>query len=114
MTLRDFREVLNAAINGIKLRGNAEKGDKTMLDALIPALDEVNKGLDNNLDTVAILENAFRAAEAGVEYTKTIAARKGRASYLGDRSIGFQDPGATSSCLILKTIYETVKSFREE
>lgn len=112
MTLIDFRDILNAGINGIKLRGGAEKGDKTMLDALMPALEEINKGLESNMDTITTLENAFKASEAGVEYTKTIAARKGRASYLGDRSIGHQDPGATSSCLILKAIYETVKSLR--
>lgn len=112
ITLSDFRDILNAGINGIKLRGGAEKGDKTMLDALMPALEEINKGLDNSIDTLTTLENAYKASEAGVEYTKTIAARKGRASYLGDRSIGHQDPGATSSSIILRSIYETVKSIR--
>lgn len=112
ISLYDFSEILNAGINGIKLRGGAEKGDKTMLDALIPALEEVNRGLEGNMDAITTLENAFRASEAGVEYTKSIAAKKGRASYLGDRSIGHQDPGATSSCLLLKAIYETVKSLR--
>lgn len=112
ITICDFREVLNAGINGIKLRGGAVKGDKTMLDALIPALEEVNSGIENNLGSIIVLENALKASEAGVEYTKTISARKGRASYLGDRSIGHQDPGATSSCLILRAVYETVKSLR--
>lgn len=112
ITLGDLREILNAGINGIKLRGGAEKGDKTMLDALIPAFEEINKGMDNNLDIITTLDNAFKASQAGVEYTKTIAARKGRASYLGDRSIGHQDPGATSSSLIMEAIYETVKSLR--
>lgn len=112
ITLGDFRDILNAGINGIKLRGGAEKGDKTMLDALMPALEEINKGLDNSIDTLTTLENAYKASEVGVEYTKTIAARKGRASYLGDRSIGHQDPGATSSSIILRSIYETVKSIR--
>lgn len=113
LTLEDFRDILNASINGIKLRGGANKGDKTMLDALLPALDQINEALDTQLDSITALRNACNAAEAGVEYTKTIAARKGRASYLGDRSIGHQDPGATSSYLILKTIYETTKSLKE-
>lgn len=113
LTLEDFRDILNAGINGIKLRGGANKGDKTMLDALLPALDEINKALDTNLDSITALENAYNASKEGVEYTKTIAARKGRASYLGDRSIGHQDPGATSSSLILKAIYESVKALKE-
>lgn len=113
ISLENFRDILNAAIGGIKFRGGAEKGDKTMLDALLPASDEINKAIEAGLDSVCTLENAYKASEAGVEYTKTIAARKGRASYLGERSIGHQDPGATSSYLILKTIYETVKSMRE-
>lgn len=112
MTLGDLKEILNAGINGIKLRGGAEKGDKTMLDALIPAFEEINRGMDNNFDIITTLENAYKASQAGVEYTKAIAARKGRASYLGDRSIGHQDPGATSSSLIMGAIYETVKSLR--
>jgi len=113
VSLLDFRDILNAAIGGIKLRGGAEKGDKTMLDALIPAFNEVNKAIENNINSTDALKNACFAAEAGVEYTKTIAARKGRASYLGDRSIGHQDPGATSSFLMLKTVYETVKDIKE-
>lgn len=113
VTLEDFRDILKASIGGIKLRGGAEKGDKTMLDALLPALEEINKAVENNIKSIYALENACIAAEKGVEYTKTIAARKGRASYLGDRSIGHQDPGATSSYLILDTIYKTVKTIKE-
>lgn len=112
ITIKDFREILSAGINGIKLRGGAEKGDKTMLDVLIPALEEIDRGIESNIDPLQVLENAYKASENGVEYTKTIAARKGRASYLGERSIGHQDPGATSSSLILKAVYETVKSLR--
>lgn len=111
--LEDFKNILRAAIDGVKLRGGAAKGDKTMLDALIPAFDEVSKAVEAKLDIIAALENACKAAEEGVEYTKTIAAKKGRASYLGDRSIGHEDPGAASSSLILKTIYETVKKIKE-
>lgn len=113
LTLLDFRDILKAAIGGIKLRGGAEKGDKTMLDALIPAFEEIKSSIENNLSTIETLKNACEAAEAGLEFTKTIEARKGRASYLGDRSIGHQDPGATSSYLILNSIYETVKAIKE-
>lgn len=113
ISLKDFRDILNAAIGGIELRGGAQKGDKTMLDALLPAFVELNKAIETNLDSLSALENTYKAAETGVEYTKTIVARKGRASYLGDRSIGHQDPGATSSCFILKAVYDTVKALKE-
>lgn len=113
LSLSDFKAILEAAINGIKMRGGADKGDKTMLDALMPALEAVNAGIKENLPYLEVLKSAYEAAAQGVEFTKTIAARKGRASYLGDRSIGFQDPGATSSCLLLKSVYEGVSSLRE-
>jgi dihydroxyacetone kinase-like protein len=113
LSIEDFKGILEAAINGIKMRGGADKGDKTMLDALIPALEAAKSGLEDNLPSIEVLKKAYEASEAGVEFTKTIAARKGRASYLGDRSIGFQDPGATSSTLLLKCTYESVKAFRE-
>jgi dihydroxyacetone kinase-like protein len=84
-----------------------------MLDALIPAMEAAKSGLEDNLPSIEVLKKAYEASAQGVEFTKTIAARKGRASYLGDRSIGFQDPGATSSTLLLKCTYESVKAFRE-
>lgn len=110
MNLKDFGNILNASINGIKQRGNAEKGDKTMLDAIMPAYDEIIKAIESNSSSLEALKSALNAAEAGTQYTKTIAARKGRASYLGDRSIGYQDPGATSSSIMLRAVYETVKA----
>lgn len=113
ITLVDYRDILKASIDGIKMRGKAEKGDKTMLDALIPAYDEVCHGIENNLPIIDTLKNSLEAASNGVEYTKLIAARKGRASYLGERSIGHQDPGATSSLMILEVIYDTVNELRE-
>ena len=79
---------------GIKARGHAVRGEKTMLDAFEPALEELKAGKS--------WADAVAAAEAGIEYTKTIIATKGRASYLGERSIGHQDPGATSITLMLK------------
>ncbi|MDU5106487.1 dihydroxyacetone kinase subunit DhaL [Clostridium sp.] len=113
ITIIDYRDILQASIEGVKMRGKAEEGDKTMLDALIPAYNEVCQGIDNNLPILEILKNSVIAAEKGMEYTKLIAARKGRASYLGDRSIGHEDPGATSSFMILEVIFNTVKELRE-
>ena len=113
ITLLDYRDILQASIDGVKMRGKGEEGEKTMLDALIPAYNEICKGIENNTSILETLQNSVVAAKNGVEYTKLIAAKKGRASYLGDRSIGHQDPGATSSSMILEVIFETVKELRE-
>lgn len=104
ITLEDGKEMLAAVIGGVKMRGKAQRGEKTMLDALEPALDALTKAMDEGKDTETCLEEMCRAAEEGVEFTKTIRATKGRASYLGERSIGHQDPGATSSLITLRAI----------
>ncbi|MGE5632934.1 MAG: dihydroxyacetone kinase subunit DhaL [Caulobacteraceae bacterium] len=98
-------EMLKAAVQGIKDRGKAAAGDKTMLDALEPAQEAFALGIKEDKGLLECLNLACKAAENGVEYTKTIKATKGRASYLGERSIGHQDPGATSSHIILETLY---------
>ena len=100
----DFAAALDAAIGGVKLRGKSTEGEKTMLDALCPAHKAFTEAIAAGDELKAALQKAVAAAEAGVEYTKTIAATKGRASYLGERSIGHQDPGATSSLFILQEI----------
>lgn len=100
----DFIAMLEAAIGGIKMRGKAIEGEKTMLDSLIPALNALKEEYEKTSDFNVAIHAAVAAAEKGVEYTKTIIATKGRASYLGERSIGHQDPGATSSLMILQTI----------
>ncbi|MBW7572611.1 dihydroxyacetone kinase subunit DhaL [Caproiciproducens faecalis] len=100
----DFIIGMEAAISGIEMRGKAHEGEKTMLDALIPALNAIKKSYEENNDFKAALTLGVEAAEKGIEYTKTIIATKGRASYLGERSLGHQDPGATSACLMLKVI----------
>lgn len=110
ITIEDGRAMLEAVIGGIKMRGKAQRGEKTMLDALEPAYDALVKGIENGDDIDACLEAMCAAAREGVEYTKTIRATKGRASYLGDRSIGHQDPGATSSTITL----EAIKTFYQE
>ncbi len=104
MDSNDFIRAFDAAIAGIAMRGKAQQGEKTMLDALIPALN----ALREDPDFANGLRRAVKAAEAGVEYTKTIIATKGRASYLGNRSIGHADPGAASSLLILQVIAQEV------
>ena len=98
----DIIAAFKEAVGGIKLRGHAERGEKTMLDALEPALDELEAGFAAGTPHKDVWAKAVAAAEAGIEYTKTIIATKGRASYLGERSIGHQDPGATSVTLMLR------------
>jgi phosphoenolpyruvate---glycerone phosphotransferase subunit DhaL len=103
-----FTEALDAGVQGVIKRGKAERGDKTMLDALGPALDAL-KG-ESGDDVAGALQRAADAAREGMEATVPLVARKGRASYLGERSAGHQDPGATSSHLLLKTAAEAVGS----
>ncbi len=97
-------KMLAAAINGIKERGKAVRGEKTMLDALEPACEAFADGLRARKPLADCLDLACEAADKGVAFTKTIIATKGRASYLGERSLGHQDPGATSSYIILKAL----------
>ena len=100
----DFLVMMDEGIGGVQLRGKAVKGEKTMLDAMIPAQEAMKAAAAGGADTAAVLQAGVKAAEEGVEYTKTIIATKGRASYLGERSIGHQDPGATSFTVILQAI----------
>jgi len=92
--------MFQAGIEGLQQRGKAVPQDKTMVDALLPALDAMKK---EGAGLARVLEAATAAAEAGMLSTIPMQARKGRASYLGARSIGHQDPGATSAYLLLKT-----------
>jgi dihydroxyacetone kinase-like protein len=104
----DFEKMLSAALDGVKMRGKAVLEDKTMVDAIEPGLYALSKAIQLGLSSKEALKEAVDAAYKGVEHTKDIIARKGRASYLGERSIGHQDAGATSSALILETIYEEI------
>jgi dihydroxyacetone kinase-like protein len=108
LDLAGFTEALDAGIQGVIKRGKAEPGDKTMLDALGPALDALRSAGGD--DVAGALERAAEAAREGMEATVPMVARKGRASYLGERSAGHQDPGATSSHLLLKTAAEAAGS----
>ena len=103
LTDADFVAAFNAAVGGIQMRGKAVEGEKTMLDALCPAYKVLKDGVDGGKPLTQALAEAVVAASKGVEYTKTIIATKGRASYLKERSLGHQDPGATSSLYMLQT-----------
>ena len=101
ISLDDFLACLKVSVEGVQQRGQAVRGEKTMLDAMIPALEAMTTARAAGGDAKAVLAAGVAAAHEGVEYTKTIAATKGRASYIGERSIGHQDPGATSFAFLL-------------
>jgi len=93
---------LAAARDGVVARGKAETGDKTMIDAWTPAVEAARKAASDGGDVLAVLQAAAEAAEVGAVATDPLVARKGRASYLGERSAGHRDPGAASTALLLR------------
>lgn len=99
---------LKAAVEAVQKRGKAEPGDKTMVDALLPAIDAMETSLADGGTLADALAAGTDAAEEGMRATIPMLARKGRASYLGERSIGHQDPGATSSWLLVRSAAETL------
>jgi dihydroxyacetone kinase-like protein len=101
-------EALAAARDGVVELGAAAPGDKTMVDALTPAVDAMRASLDVGATLLAAVTAAAEAAEDGAHATVPLQARKGRASYLGERSIGHQDPGATSVALVLRALERAV------
>jgi dihydroxyacetone kinase-like protein len=103
----DWSLALEKAVEGVQMRGKAEPGDKTMVDALIPARDAFRQALDEGESFAGALQRSASAAEEGMKATIPWVARKGRASYLGERSAGHQDPGATSSFLLVKAAADT-------
>ncbi len=103
LSLVNWTEALEAGVNGVQSRGKAEVGDKTMLDALAPAVDALKTAMNEGASLPDALKRSAAAAEEGVAATIPLVARKGRASYLGERSAGHQDPGATSSHLLLQS-----------
>jgi phosphoenolpyruvate---glycerone phosphotransferase subunit DhaL len=107
LTDDDWVAMLAAAVEGVQMRGKAEPNDKTMVDALIPARDALAAAVAAGEPFADALHASAAAAEEGIKATIPLVARKGRASYLGERSAGHQDPGATSSWLLLKTAADT-------
>jgi dihydroxyacetone kinase-like protein len=106
---KDILAALDSALKGVVMRGKANLGDKTMVDAITPAVEAMREALENGAGTVEALEEAAAAAEKGMTDTIPMLAKKGRASYLGERSIGHQDPGATSSYLIIQTMVDVAR-----
>lgn len=102
-------EALHAGVEGVTTLGGAAAGDKTMVDALLPALDAFDGALAAGGGTAEALAAAAAAAEEGAKATIPLRARKGRASYLGERSVGHQDPGATSSALLIRALADIAR-----
>jgi len=107
LTDDDWVAMLAAAVEGVQGRGKAEPNDKTMVDALMPARDALAAAVAAGEPFANALHASAAAAEEGMKATIPLVARKGRASYLGERSAGHQDPGATSSWILLKTAADT-------
>jgi dihydroxyacetone kinase-like protein len=108
----DVIQAFEEAVGGIQFRGKAVEGEKTILDSMIPAIDAIKAAIQEGKTMAEALAEAEEAAWDGVEYTKTIIATKGRASYLGERSIGHQDPGATSMAYAFQAINEVAQKGR--
>ena len=106
----DVVALFQAGVEGMQQRGKAALGDKTMMDAWLPAVDAMKSALEAGGDVSAILDRGTAAAEAGAEATRSMSARKGRASYIGDRSVGHPDPGAIAASMMLKAAADTWRS----
>ncbi|MEU4091415.1 dihydroxyacetone kinase subunit DhaL [Streptomyces sp. NPDC026673] len=104
-----FAQALREGVDGVAQLGGAAQGDKTMLDALVPAVEALSFALDKGAGLTEALSAAAIAADEGALATVPMQARKGRASYLGERSIGHQDPGATSSSLLVGALADTAR-----
>jgi dihydroxyacetone kinase-like protein len=108
LTVERLAAAFAAGVTGVQARGKAELGDKTMLDALVPAATALSDAATSGRTPADALRAAAGAAEQGMKATIPLVARKGRASYLGERSAGHQDPGATSSWLLLRAAAEAL------
>ena len=101
-------KLLKTGLDGVIARGKAQLGDKTMIDALHPAVMGFEEAINDDVDINNVVENAVSAAEEGMIKTIPMIVKKGRASYLGERSQGHQDPGATSVYLMFKSLHESL------
>ncbi len=113
LTEKDMLELLQAGLDGVLQRGKAQLGDKTMVDVLSPAVAAFRQAVEENQSTVEAMQQAIVAAQKGLEETIPMQAKKGRASYLGERSVGHQDPGGTSAYLMLKSLLGVLESSGE-
>ena len=108
LTHQEFISIFHAALQGLMHRGKAKVGEKTMVDALAPALEAL-KPIEND-SLCAAIDRAVIAAQKGADSTVPLVAKKGRASYLGERSAGHLDPGAASSVLLLEALRQAIRS----
>ena len=108
LSAEDFLTAFSASVEGIKMRGKSTIGEKTMLDALCPAERAMREAIEAKKTLKEALEAAAVAAEKGAERTKDLVATKGRASYLGERSLGHRDPGAVSSSFMLRAMADAM------
>jgi phosphoenolpyruvate---glycerone phosphotransferase subunit DhaL len=104
----EFGSLLEKGLAGIVLRGKAAIGDKTMIDGLQPAIKAYKSSVESGESLEQAFSKAISAAEAGLKSTVPLVARKGRASYLGERSAGHPDPGAASTLLLFRSAAETL------
>ena len=102
--LEDFLKLLDTAIQGVMMRGKAVEGEATMLDAMLPSLRAMKEAFAKGMSTGETLRAGVKAAWAGAEHTKDLVATKGRASYVGERGLGHQDPGAASYSYLLEAV----------
>lgn len=109
VNLDEFAGMMEAAIAAIQKRGKAQRGDKTLLDALIPTAEALREGATNGTPLLEAMENGAKAARDGAEETKTMVANKGRASYVGERSLDHPDAGAMALGIIFTGIVESLK-----
>ncbi len=110
LTPAQLSDAFAAGVDGIQQRGKAEPGEKTMLDAMLPASETMRAAVEQGASLEAMVARARYAAQIGARETTPMEATKGRASYLGARSIGHQDPGATSAALLVAALYDSVAS----
>lgn len=106
LDLSELQQMIQEGIEGVVMRGKAEPGDKTMCDVWWPVVESLSQSVQQQVSVAEALQRAAERAQQALEGTITMQARKGRASYLGERSIGHQDPGATSVMLMIKTLAE--------
>lgn len=109
LSLNELYQMMREGADGVISRGKAEPGDKTMCDVWVPVAESLRQSSEQNLSVTAALDAAAVQAEAAAQSTITMQARKGRASYLGERSIGHQDPGATSVMFMVQMLAAAAK-----
>ena len=108
-SLSEIADALQAGVDMVRQRGKSDIGDKTMLDVLVPVCETLRQGAIRTLPPARVLDGLGAAADRGLESTRALRARKGRASFLGERSIGHLDPGARSSRLILDSVCASLR-----